>query len=523
MILSTCYIHHIIHLFQNCHLLQIKACNFYNFRIFTLSQLGDISRYLKDNFRNQVYIITEDKPIKCSGILLASRSTIIEEVIQNSKNIPAIEFSDNIPGLFACLKLVYGGSVDINKENYRSILKFGIIFQIPEMVDAILSWIAEDLPQNIFWDVYFDLKKLDLCDSSTAFLEATKRYISSNCDEFLQNTVDVCHHRSEENVRAVMELVNATDNITSDRMLTLFTDLLNTSPDDDTTPSSSTSSSAKRVDTIISCAVGYIEKHDADMLDMKGTEKLLRKFITACDDTKNLRKLAKMLGDMIQYRKPSVSSIEDLNWKLIETLTSPATPCDTIRYFTEHAGTELHPCITAEIVMKWWSVRKGVCPHNTFIKTIFTKVQEIYSSWVYDLNLDCRYKDMVEKLSLRKPAVVRYFYYSSNDSNTNKIKECIQAGDGTPLVLPVEDIRCTNNMAAYKEIVPAFRYNPAVVPPYTINNGHWFLIFEYEDNDVATNNFISFITNAQQEIVNHLESCTHAWLCYVPLPDSDSA
>ena len=204
----------------------------------TLSQLGDISRYLKDDFRNQVYIITEDKPIKCSGILLASRSTIIEEIIENSENILAIEFSDNIPGLFACLKLVYGGSINISKENYRSILKFGIIFQIKEMVDAVLSWIAEELPQNIFWDVYFDLRKLDFCDSSTALLDAVKRYISSNCDEFLQNTVDVCHRRSEENVRAVMELVNATDNITIDRMLTLFTDLLNTAPDDNQTPSS---------------------------------------------------------------------------------------------------------------------------------------------------------------------------------------------------------------------------------------------------------------------------------------------
>ena len=490
--------------------------------MFTLSQLGDISRYLNDNFRNQVYIITEDKPIKCSGILLASRSTIIEEIIENSENIPAIEFSDNIPGLFACLKLVYGGSINISRDNYRSILKFGIIFQIKEMVDAVLSWIAEELSQNIFWDVYFDLRKLDFCDSSTALLDAIKRYISSNCDEFLQNTVDVCHRRSEENVRAVMELVNATDNITSDRMLTLFTDLLNTAPDDDTTSSSSTSSSAKRVDTIISCAVGYIEKHDDDMLHMKGTAMLLRKFSGVCNDIQIFRKIAKLLGDIIQYKELTVSSIDDLNWKLIETLTSPATPCDTIRYFTEHAGTELHPCITAEIVLKWWSVRKGVCPDNAFIKTIFTKVQDMYSSWVYYLNLDSRYKDMVEALGLRTPAVPNYFYYANSDSNTNKIKECIQAGDGTPLVLPVEDIHCTNNMAAYKETVPAFRYNPAVVPPYSLNNGHWFLTCQYKDNGVITYNFISFITNTQQEIVNHLESCTGAWLWYVPLPDSDS-
>ena len=490
--------------------------------MFTLSQLGDISRYLKDDFRNQVYIITEDKPIKCSGILLASRSTIIKEIIENSENIPAIEFSDNIPGLFACLKLVYGGSINISRDNYRSILKFGIIFQIKEMVDAVLSWIAEDLPQNIYWDVYFDLRKLDFCDSSTALMDAIKRYISSNCDEFLQDTVDVCHRRSEENVRAVMELVNATDNITSDRMLTLFTDLLNTAPDDDTTPSSSTSSSAKRVDTIISCAVGYIEKHDDDMLHMKGTEMLLRKFSGVCNDIQIFRKIAKLLGDIIQYKELTVSSIDDLNWKLIETLTSPATPCDTIRYFTEHAGTELHPCITAEIVLKWWSVRKGACPDNTFIKTIFTKVQDVCSSWVYKLKQDPRYKDMVETLGLRQPAVVRYFYYGSCDSNTNKIKECIQAGDGIPLVLPVKNIYCTDNMTAYKETAPAFRYNPAVVPPYTINNAHWFLTCGYNDNGVITDNFICFITNTQHEIVNHLESCTHAWLWYVPLPDSDS-
>ena len=504
------------------YLLQIKACNFYNFRMLTLSQLGDISRYLKENFRNQVYIITEDKPIKCSGILLASRSTIIEEIIENSENIPAIEFSDNIPGLFACLKLVYGGSVDISKENYRSILKFGIIFQIPEMVDAVLSWIAEDLPQNIFWEVYFDLRKLDLCDSSTAFLEATKRYISSNCDEFLQNTVDVCHHKSDENVRVVMKLVSATDYITSDRMLTLFTDLLNTAPDDDTTPSSSTSSPAKRVDTIISCAVGYIEKHDVDMLDIRGTEIFLRKISSICNEVQNLRKIAKMLGDILQYKEIAISSVGELSWKFIRILTSPATLCDTIRYFTEHAGTELHPCITAEIVLKWWSVREGVCPDNTFIKTIFTKVQDVYSKWVYNLISDSRYKDMVVALGLRKPAVHRIFYYGSIDSNTNKIKECIQAGDGTPLVLPVESMHCSDNMAAYKETVPAFRYNPAVVPPYTINNAHWYLECEYKDNGVITNNFISFITNTQQEIVNHLESCTHAWLLYVPLPDSDS-
>ena len=90
--------------------------------MFTLSQLGDVTRDLKDNFRNQVYVITEDKPIQCSGVLLASRSTIIEEIIQNSECIPAIEFSDNLPGLFVCLNLIYGGVLKLTRKTTEASL-----------------------------------------------------------------------------------------------------------------------------------------------------------------------------------------------------------------------------------------------------------------------------------------------------------------------------------------------------------------------------------------------------------------
>ena len=74
-------------------------------------------------------------------------------------------------------------------------------------------------------------------------------------------------------------------------------------------------------------------------------------------------------------------------------------------------------------------------------------------------------------------------------------------------------------MAQYKKSVPAFRYNPAVVPPYITNNGHWYLLCQYKDNGVTKYNFISFITDTQQHIVNCLESCKHAYLLFVPIPE----
>ena len=464
--------------------------------MFTLSQLGDVRRYFTDNFRNEIYIITEDKPIKCSGILLASRSIIIEEIIQNSENVPAIEFSDNIPGLLVCLSLIYGGSVEISRENYKSIFKFGKLYQIKEMVDTVLNWIAEDLPYNIFWEVYFKLSNTDLSVSFTAFLEATKRYISNNGDDFLQSTIQVCHDKSEENFRRMLELVIQTDTNSSDIMLKFFADLLDAAPDDDTEPSSSTVCSSERLSIITSCAVDYIEKRDVDVADMKGTENLLTKFVSVSSDVQNLRKIGRKLGDMIKFREPTVSSVKDLSWNLIRMLTSASTVYDTIKYFIKHKGKDLHPCVAAEIVLKWWSVAEVKLPF-IFFKTLFSEVQDMYSGWVLYATHDSRYKNLIKPLRLGKFSENRYFCYTSDHNVVSQLKECIQTGDGTP-VIPVTTVHCTDNMAQYKDTVPAFRYNPAVVPPYIIDNGHWYLLCQYKDNDVTKSSFISFITDTQQ-------------------------
>ena len=255
-------------------------------RMLTLSHLGDVTKYLDDNFKYEVFLITEDKTIRCSGIMLAARSTVIEKIIRNSENIPAIEFSDNLPGLFACLNLIYGGTVEINEENYRTIFKFGKIFQIKEMMDAVLKWIAEDLPYHIFWDVYFELTKLDHNVSTAVFQDAIKRHFTKNYDGFIKNIFQICHDGEEENFRRVMELVVTTNEITSDKMLTFFIHLLNTDDDNDVR-----ATSCIQVDVIISEAVEYIEKLDADILSRKCTE-TLGTLSGVCTNMDNLRKIA---------------------------------------------------------------------------------------------------------------------------------------------------------------------------------------------------------------------------------------
>ena len=84
--------------------------------MFTLATLGDLTRFLSSDTKNDVYLIAEDVCIKSNGALLAARSVKIEQILEESEKIPAVQFSDNMAGLEDCLDLVYGRSIDIREE-----------------------------------------------------------------------------------------------------------------------------------------------------------------------------------------------------------------------------------------------------------------------------------------------------------------------------------------------------------------------------------------------------------------------
>ena len=118
--------------------------------MFSIAPLGDLTRFRRSNIKSEIYLVTEDVCIKSYGILLAARSAKLEKMVEESENIPAVEFSDDITGLEDCLDLVYGGSIDIREDNCKSIYKFGKLFQIREMMDGVLSWIAEYVKYDKF-------------------------------------------------------------------------------------------------------------------------------------------------------------------------------------------------------------------------------------------------------------------------------------------------------------------------------------------------------------------------------------
>ena len=464
--------------------------------------------------------------MKCSLSQKTSQSKI-----QESSNIPAIEFSDNILGLYRCLCVLYGGSVSIDIINYKSLFKFGKLFQIQEMMECVLKWVSEELPYDMFWDVSQDLIKMEVALTSDSFRDAIERYISNDYQEFWHYMRKLCLEDNKNAVREVIDILSRTDIISCEDMLTFLSDLLNAITEKRHTPSStSDSTSEKCVNSVVTYTVSYLENKVKSDLNSSCSLcskylNILKKLTTVCNETESFLKISILQNDAYSMlmallcKEVDLCTSAGLTRELIERLTNPSTTYDTIRYFTEYASKDIHPCVIGEIVLKWWRINRTECPDMTFIKNLFTKIDDIYDRWLDDANDDIRYKELFHVIELdTKDTKYLYCYCNHKGENMIVLTQCIEKGNGADLIFPINHIEYTQNMAVYGQNMPVFRYNTAMFPPYGVSNGHWYLVFYYEND---TFSMVSLITESQQDLLDYLESCYDVGLHFIPSPDSN--
>ena len=504
--------------------------------MFSLTPLGDLTRFRRSDIKSEVYLVTEDVCIKSHGILLAARSAKLEKMVEESENIPAVEFSDNIAGLEDCLDLVYGGSVDIRDDNCKSIYKSGKLFQIREMMDGALSWIAVYVTYDKFWKVYLELKNLH--DDTSVFVDTLKGYFSADGDNFVEHTTELCSSEDNNATTAVVELLSRIDNI---RVVSVMDNIVDTAIQNNETLSATLSSmnTNNYLQTVVSSTVTYIENFlksgSCDESHKSRCKQTLQKASSVCANVEALRTINKILFDT--SFQPSFSgnfaaqSIKNLNWERVKQLTSPTTPHDVIKSFTENAGAGIHPCVVVEIVLKWWRVRTDrEHVDMSFITPLITTIQNVRSEWY--VCRDDRYKGLMRTLDIPEPTAKRYMGYRARINNALKdivdisnyrnledcisnhrnLEDCISKGDGTPVQL--KDLYCSKNMKRYRQSVPAFRYNAAVFPPYGDTKHHWYISTDGPDKHV------SLITDSKQEIFNYINNAWAFNLHFVPLPET---
>ena len=308
--------------------------------MFFLAPLGDLTRFLSSNIKNEVYLITKDVCIKSNGLLLAARSAKIEEILEESEKIPAVQFSDNIAGLEDCLDLVYGGSVDIREDNFKSIYKFGKLFEISKMMKGVLAWIANDVTYENFWSVYLDLKSLH--DNESDFVNIITGYLSAADGNFMELTTELCRSQDKNTITAVVELLSRIDDI---RVLSVMENIINTATENNETVAATTSSTNTNnyLQTVASSTVTYIENYlktnNCNEFRKARCKQTLQKVSSVCTHIETLRKINKIsLDTSIQLSSCwnfTALSIKDLNWVTVKQLTSPTTSYGAIKCFAE--------------------------------------------------------------------------------------------------------------------------------------------------------------------------------------------
>ena len=146
----------------------------------------------------------------------------------------------------------------------------------------------------------------------------------------------------------------------------------------------------------------------------------------------------------------------------------------------------------------------------SFIKPLITTIQTVSGNWYCNAYNDEGCEGLIKTLGLPRPKLSD-ICYAYCDCNKRILKDCTTKGDGTPVQL--ENITFTGGMRIYKPIIPAFKYNPAVFPPYGDTKHHWYII--------TYNPFklLSLITDSKEVILDYIYINDACELHFVPLPD----
>ena len=302
------------------------------------------------------------------------------------------------------------------------------------MVDYVLKWVKEELPYSLFWEVSRELKKLGA--SLETLKNAINRYCSDNRDEFLQNTMQICldTNSSTDIVKVVLDMLAVT--ISAKNFLTFLSDLLGAMRDNGQTISSSTSNST---------VVDWLGQHLPTCLE---------KLSSICNEEELFYEISRLENDTVLFNDIYERSFENLERELVERLTNPSTSFNTIRYFTMHAATDIHPCVVGDIVLKLLRVTNRGYPDITFMEAVFVKIRYLCKYWFLQAGEE-RYRLLSLCICVGSDFLPLYKQYELSqicnfgisglaiyiylNEDLLRLKQFIERGDGDPISIPTSN------------------------------------------------------------------------------------
>ena len=111
--------------------------------------LPDLSRFVKRGDKlpvhNTVLLLIGENTIEVSGPVISQVSDVLQELVGRQSEIFLDQFVGETEGIQDVVEILYGGAVPITEDNYRTIMKFSLLYKVHDMYDITRKWVKKNI------------------------------------------------------------------------------------------------------------------------------------------------------------------------------------------------------------------------------------------------------------------------------------------------------------------------------------------------------------------------------------------
>ena len=156
-----------------------------------IPDLPDLSRFVQRTDKvpvyNTVHLLVGAESVEVSGPVVSQASQTLQDLVGNQPELYLDQFTGEIEGIRDVVELMYGGCVELSEVNYKTILKFSMVYQVEEMYKLSFNWVKNNiLNLDLFELIQFGLLVDNLSElDATSVLDLCAGHIKDNVKEDL--------------------------------------------------------------------------------------------------------------------------------------------------------------------------------------------------------------------------------------------------------------------------------------------------------------------------------------------------
>ncbi|KAL5249053.1 hypothetical protein ACHWQZ_G018031 [Mnemiopsis leidyi] len=152
----------------------------------------DFTRFLEDEIKNTVKVVTRTGILECSGAVLSQHSDVIKKIVDKEDEISL----ENYEFARECLTILHGGCVKLTEENFEEIIKFGVQFGIADIAEQGLDFLHSQVKRSNL------LNAAQVCCRTYTFAKVCKCNLNMNFFWPLEESVDELDFKETQNFLA---------------------------------------------------------------------------------------------------------------------------------------------------------------------------------------------------------------------------------------------------------------------------------------------------------------------------------